>query len=178
MVLRSLILALAAALSAPAAFAQSSDSGIYVGGLLGRTRVNADCPKSCDEASRAGRAFAGYQFNRWLGMEVGAAGLGETKQDELGVPVTTQVHVTDFTVLGHLHLAEKVALFGRLGVYSGKTTGTLTDTSSGGTAGVGVQLAVTPNLALRVEWQDYATVSNGARLFDINLFGLAALWRF
>jgi OOP family OmpA-OmpF porin len=172
------MLALAAALPAPAALAQSSDSGIYVGGLLGRSRVSENCPKSCDEASRAARAFAGYQFNRGFGMEVGAAGLGETKSDELGVPVTTQVRVLDFTVLGHLHLAEKVALFGRLGVYQGKTTGTLTDTSSGGTAGVGVQIAVTPNLALRVEWQDYATVSNGARLFDINLFGLAALWRF
>jgi len=170
--------ALAAAICAPAAFAQASDSGIYAGGLLGRTRYSENCPQSCDEASRAARLFAGYQFNRWFGMELGAAALGETKNQELGVPVTTQVRVLDYTLLGYLHIAEKVALFGRVGAYSGKTTGTLTDTSSGGTAGVGVQFAVTPNLGLRVEWQDYATVSNGARLFDINLLGIAALWRF
>jgi outer membrane protein with beta-barrel domain len=177
MVLRSLILALAAA-APSAALAQSSDSGIYVGGLLGRTRVSENCPQSCEEASRAARAFAGYQINRGFGIELGAASLGETKSQEFGVPVTTQVRVVDFTVLGHWHIAEKVALFGRLGGYSGKTTGTLTDTSSGVTGGVGAQFAVTPNLGLRVEWQDYATMSNGARLFDINLLGIAALWRF
>jgi len=179
MVLRTLILALAAALLAPAAMAQSADgSGIYVGGLVGRVRFSEDCPQSCDESSRGVRAFAGYQFNRYFGLEVGAASLGETKNEELGVPVKTQVRLVDASLLGHWHLAEKVALFGRLGAYSGKTTGTVTDTGTGVTLGAGAQFAVTPNLGLRVEWQDYATLSNGIRVFDANLLGVGVLWRF
>ena len=180
MVLRSLsrLWVAALAVAAPAAAAPPDDMGVYAGGLLGRTRYSHDCPESCEDASRGLRVFGGVQVTRYFGMEVGAAGLGETKTEELGAPVSTKVHVVDFSLLFHWPLAEKVALFGRLGGYYGKTTGTITDSGAGVTAGVGAQFAVTPNLGLRVEWQDYATVSNGARLFDINLLGIAALWRF
>ena len=75
-------------------------------------------------------------------------------------------------------LAEKVSLFGRLGGFYGKTTSTITDSGTGVTLGVGAQFAVTRNLGLRVEWLDYATLANGLRIFDANLLGIAALWRF
>jgi opacity protein-like surface antigen len=172
------LLALVLVLAAPAAAAQSDDSGFYVGGLLGRTRYSENCPQSCEESSRGLRAFAGMQLNRYFGLELGAAGLGETKNEELGVPVTTQVRVVDFTMLLHWPIVEKMSLFGRLGGYYGKTTGTITDSGTGVTLGVGAQFAVTRSPRLRVEWQDYATLASGIRVFDANLFGVGALWRF
>lgn len=171
-------LAVALAVAATAAAAQPEDMAVYAGGLLGRTRFSESCSPSCDEASRAVRVFAGVQVTKYFGMELGAASLGETQTEELGVPVTTRVRVVDFSLLGYLPLAQKVALFGRLGAYYGKTTSTLTDSGTGATFGVGAQLAVTQNLGLRIEWQDYSTLSSGLRVFNANVLGVAALWRF
>jgi opacity protein-like surface antigen len=172
------VLLLAFVLFAPPALAQSGDGGFYVGGLLGRSQFSESCSQGCDGSSNALRAFAGLQLNRYFGLEAGIAHLGEAKGQEFGVPVTTSARVVDFTLLGHWLLAEKVSLFGRIGAYSGKTTGTITDSNTGLTLGFGAQFAASRNLALRVEYQDYATMSYSLHVFDVSLLGLSALWRF
>jgi OmpA-OmpF porin, OOP family len=171
-------LLLAAVLFAPPALAQSDGSRFYLGGLLGTSKFSESCTQGCDDSSTALRAFAGVQMNRYFGLEAGFAHLGETSGQEFGVPVTTRARVFDFTLLGHWPLAEKVSLFGRIGGYAGKTTGTITDSATGLTVGFGAQFAATPNLALRVEYQDYATLSYSFHVFDVSLLGVSALWRF
>jgi opacity protein-like surface antigen len=178
--MRSLLLILSIAHFAPTALAQSqSEPGaLYLGGLLGRSQFSENCSQGCDDSSNALRAFAGVQLNRYFGLEAGVAHLGEATGQEFGVPVTTSARVFDFTLLAHWPIAEKVSLFGRIGAYAGKTTGTFTDSNTGLTLGFGAQFAASRNLSLRVEYQDYATMSYSLHVFDVSLLGLSALWRF
>jgi opacity protein-like surface antigen len=91
----------------------------------------------------------------------------------------------DFVLVGMLHFASPVSLYGKLGYFRGAQEGGGTlaapkELVDGLTYGGGVQFQATKNFAVRGEWQSYPEMGGGPvlRTGDITVFRLGALWRF
>lgn len=199
------ILGLAAVLVAGSALAQSADpSGIYLGGSLGRSQYKDTCKNlfvPCEDQDTAWRFFGGYQFNRNWALELGYGDFGDATANG-DIPaggtgaMTLNSYAFDLTGIGSLYLTERLSLFGRLGLYMGRTTRdiefsnfpTVSDakTNSGLTygAGVGYNLG---RLGVRLEWQRYDNIgTNGNSAIqgqasgtdEVDFFSLGLLFRF
>jgi OmpA-OmpF porin, OOP family len=196
-------LALVAALIAAPAAAQGTDpSGIYLGGSIGYSQYKDTCKNlfiPCDENDTAFRVFGGYQFNRNWMLELGYGDFGEA---EGGGPIPAggsatlkqQAYAVDLTGLGSFNLTQRLTMFGRLGVYMGRTTRDIeftnfpnthdAKTNSGWTygAGLGYNLG---RFGVRAEWQRYDNIgtnnnsgTDGSGTDEIDVFSLAFLFRF
>lgn len=177
----------AAVLAAPASAQNSGGEGIaanlYVGASLGQGHWRAGCPAgvaSCDDTNTALGVFAGYQVNRILAAELGYRNLGKAT----GGGTSTKAHAWEAIGVAAWPLARSLSVFGKLGIYRSKAEGSGTllgakETNYGPTYGLGAQLDLHPNVALRAEWQAYSGIG-GSTLpkSDIDVLGVAALWRF
>jgi OOP family OmpA-OmpF porin len=122
-----------------------------------------------DERDRAYRVFFGWQWNRYFGAEAGYFDLGRTGFNASTLPAGTldgslRVRGYNLDLLGTLPLGDTVSLLGRVGVAFARTrdsfvgTGGATvaqaspvDRQSNPKFGVGVQVAFTPSVLMRVE---------------------------
>jgi OmpA-OmpF porin, OOP family len=199
------ILGLAAAAAATPAAAQGMDaSGIYLGGSLGRSQYKDTCKNlfiPCEAEDTAWRFFGGYQFNRNWALELGYGDFGEaqgTGPIPAGGNASMKVHSSafDLTGLGSLYLTERLALFGRLGLYMGRTTRDVdftafpdtndAKTNSGFTFGAGLAYNL-GRLGVRAEWQRYDNIGTNQNSAiqgqpsgtdEIDFFSLGLLFRF
>lgn len=183
---------LVAALAGPA-MAQDYQ-GLYLGGSVGYSQYKDICKFlliPCDANDTAWRGFAGYQFNRYVFLEVGYGNLGEVtgSGDLLGSPATynREVKAWDLSGLLAFPVAGELAVLARLGAYRARTTedqagafGTLhaAGTNSGFTYGLGAGLTLW-KLGVRAEWQRYENVGVPDTLEDdIDVFSIGAFIRF
>jgi len=182
-------LGVAAAVAAGQAAAQ--DSGIYLGGSAGYAQYKDSCKRAlvpCDAEDGAFRGYAGYQFSRNWGVELGYAKFG--KAEGSGALGSFQVESTawDLTALGSFTVAGPLSAFGRFGMYRGRTTvdqqgpafGTLHagGTNSGFSYGAGLEFRLGA-LGVRAEWQRYENVGTGGTgEDDIDVLSIGALIRF
>ena len=168
------------------------DAAWYAGGSVG-TSSSAICDfafgASCDDQGTAYRAFAGYQVNRYLSLELGYQQLGDvTLSLAPGVSQTLETTLFDLVVLGTLPLTQRLGAYGKLGIFranneaSSGTPGVpgAKLESNGLTYGLGLQYDVTANLGLRVEWQEYSNIIGGGFTGSSNadVTSVAAIWRF
>jgi OmpA-OmpF porin, OOP family len=199
---RLLVLAAAAAMAASApALAQdgrlSQDGRFYIGLGLGQSSAELDCTgtTACDDSDTAWKVFGGYQFSRHLALEVGYGVLGEATASTPpfgGVPaanVSIETSVWEAVAVGSLPLAERFSVYGKLGLYMadsevdvafpGLGSVNRSDDNTDLTFGLGLRFEVTPNLALRAEWQRYSDVSADAfGEADLDVMSIGILWRF
>lgn len=199
-------LGVAAALIAGPVRAQADPSGYYLGGSVGYSQYKDACKNlfiPCDNNDTAFRVFAGYQFNRHWAAEFGYGDFGDAKGSG-PIPAggngafRTQSYAFDLTGIGSFNITQRMSLFGRLGVYMGRTTRDIefssfpdsnvqdAKTNSGWTYGAGVGYTL-GRLGLRAEWQRYdniGTNSNsgilggGSGTDEVDVFSLALLFRF
>jgi len=149
-----LLLALSAALGMSSA--QAADTGFYVGGSLGQSKVSDfdgsdfdaelasagfTSSTSSDDTDTGWKAFAGYRIMKYLAVEGAYTDFGEfTANSIITAPsagiVNSKVEAEAWTVsaLGILPLGDKFSLFARLGVNFWNVDGTVTGTGSGGVA--------------------------------------------
>ena len=173
-------LALAAAF-APAASAQSAAPAahVYAGATVGQVRWSPGC-NGCDNLDTGLRVFGGYQLTRIFAAEIGYANLGEPR----GTGVLVKGNSWDASALAAWPVGDAFSIHGRLGIYRAnvKGGGTLAGQQHdnyGLTYGAGAQFEATPNLALRLDWQEYSGPGGaGIPDSDIRLVSLGALWRF
>jgi OmpA-OmpF porin, OOP family len=188
-----LSLASGLAFSAPAV---AQDSGFYVGGALGQSKVDLDCTgaATCDDKDTSWKIFGGYQFNRNFALEFGYVDLGEAALSGPTPPFGTtsaKLESTAFELVGvgMLPIVNRFSIYGKLGLYRADTDAQATATALGSakesdsntdlTFGVGVRYDFTRNLGIRAEWQRYADVSAGAfGEGDIDVTSVGLLWRF
>lgn len=184
---------LAAAAAGPAA---AQDRGIYLGGSWGQAEYADTCDdlaliSGCIDNDNAFRFFAGYQFNRNFGLELGYADLGVVRAEGtfLGTPTRFVAETTGFDLTGVLSftVVDRLSLFGKLGAYRMRTEVDLNfggaesrdgETNSGLTYGLGLgyELGI---LGVRVEWQRYDNVGGGSTGEDtVDFFSIGALLRF
>ena len=184
---------LAAAAAGPAA---AQDRGIYLGGSWGQAEYADTCDDlalvgGCKDNDNGFRLFAGYQFNRNFGLELGYADLGVVRAEGtfLGTPTRFVAETTGFDLTGVVSftVVDRLSLFGRLGAYRMRTKVDLNfggvdsrdgETNGGLTYGLGLGYGL-GILGVRVEWQRYDNVGGGSTGEDtIDFFSIGALLRF
>jgi OOP family OmpA-OmpF porin len=197
-----LAVALGVAGMATAPFASAQN--FYIGGGAGYAYGNiADIEvtgatvtqQAKDNHAWGWKAFAGWQFNRFLAVEGGYINLDKfstqlsTTAGNASIDITNEAYYVD--VLGIIPIGRVFAVFGKLGGTYGisktdsATTGTLTVNAPGKSeafgvkAGLGVQVNLGENFAIRAEYEFYPDVggsdSNGG---DVNYFGASAIGKF
>jgi opacity protein-like surface antigen len=178
-----LVLAAFAALGlSRAGQAQEPARHVYVGGMFGQAHWRSACPgqTSCDDTNSALRIFGGYQINPILSAEIAFNNLGKAT----GNTATIKGNAWEATGVAAWPLFGAVSVYGKLGIFRGNIEGSGAllgdkETNYGPTYGVGAQVDLSRNLALRADWQNYPKLG-GSTLphTDVNVISAGALWRF
>ncbi len=186
------------AVSSVPTFAQ--DSGFYAGGAFGQTKAKDACqgvPISCDDKDTGWKIFGGYQINKHFGAELGYVDLGQATAAGTvgGVTVNASIKATAWELMGvgTLPIADNFSAYGKLGFFrwdaeatasvavpGAFAVGSLSDTGTDFTYGLGLKYHFTKNIAARVEWQRYTNVGNGAGngKSDVDLLSLGVVFKF
>ena len=200
-----------AALLATPAFAQDEPGYFYLGGSFGQsrakideTRIDADLlsqglvtsSMTRDEKDKAWKAFAGYQFNRYVGLEGGYFNLGRFGFTSTTVPAGTldgriRLHGLNLDLVGTLPIYERLSLIGRVGAQYATAHDTFGGTGAvvvldpnphksqvNYKVGAGLQFALTRNLMLRGEAERYRVNDAVGNHGDINLYSLGLVFAF
>jgi len=156
----------------------------HAGASIGGTRLRADCPSgvNCDNTEQALRFHVGGTFNRNLGAEVGylklgdfSRGGGEIDSDALdlafiaGIPFGSNSMV--FAKLGGVHAWTKVTADSPA-VDTGKANGW------GPRGGLGLQLGLNRNWALRVDADRYRIRMPGMGRENVDTLTVGAQYTF
>lgn len=151
-----------------AAHAAEAVGGWYLGGSVGAATTDGSTNISglamTDKTDIALSLRGGYRLHANWAVEAGYADLGKSKYRQTGFPDgTIKTNLWHVDAVGILPLADKFAVFGKLGVAQmnyedsgykeNKTTPHL---------GLGVSYALTPAVALRAEYDDYGKASFGS----------------
>lgn len=193
--------------AAPCAVAGGSpeDSGVYAGGALGISRDTGSYSftganvTSQDLTNPGAKAYVGYRFARYFGMEIGYARLGATAfegTDTAGQPFSDRFthEAVPLSFVGFLPLGDRWELIGRLGAvinssYNTEKTcfrrtrwGTVSQQNCPATPlawGVGVRYRIGEKLGLRLDYDSYA-LQDAARSprAELNFVSLGLDYRF
>jgi OOP family OmpA-OmpF porin len=168
------------AFSAPVA---AQDTGFYVGGSLGQSKFDGVCLSgltSCDEKDNSWKVFGGYQLNRNFAIELGYTDLGQANVRGPGGTASVEATALEFMAVGMLPVADRLSVYGKLGVYRGEIEArnslgfSASDDGTELTFAFGARYDFTRNLAVRAEWQQYKDFSD----IDINVLSVGILYRF
>jgi OmpA-OmpF porin, OOP family len=178
----------------PLAFAQ--DSGWYVGASAGQSKVKDFCPNpvavgtSCDDTSGTYGVFGGYQFNRYLGAELGYTDFGENKVFGSGAAVTWKVKGLELLGVGIIPINPYFEIYGKVGAFLWDVKQSCTgasclyssqsETGSDLTYALGAQFNFTRNISARVQYQRYQDVGDQATTgkSDMDLLSFGIVFRF
>lgn len=149
---------------------------------LGRSKLHAPCPAgtSCDLRDRSWRAHAGGRFNNIFGGEVGWVDLGDFRR---GGGETTASGL-DLKLLAGVPIGENSSIFGKLGAAylranvggTGLTTGR--ESSWAPTYGIGAQVGLTRDWAIRGDIDRYEVKLPGGSRDNVDTYMLGAQYRF
>jgi OOP family OmpA-OmpF porin len=156
----------AIAFSTPVFAQAQADKGWYVGGSLGQSEAQGDCPAgfTCDFKDTAWKLFGGYRIHRNFAAELFYANLGEIRVSTGPVSATGKTTSFGIAALGIFPVGEQFELFGKLGIASSdqkvSATGpgaTISDSGSGTDIlfGVGASYNFSRSFALRAEWERF-----------------------
>ena len=159
------LLAGAVLASAPAL---AQDSGWYAGGGLGQAMHDVDCTgtTSCDDKDAAWKIFGGYQFNRNLGVEFGYTNLGKASAGDAVSTTTFKTKGFEVLAVGTFPINQQFEVYGKAGLFrwnlDAKDTvfGSLSESGTDLTFGLGVKYNFTKTVGARLEWQRYNDIGN------------------
>ncbi|HYN12124.1 MAG TPA: porin family protein [Burkholderiales bacterium] len=134
----------------------------HAGISFGRSELNISCPAAtpCDTKDQGFRLYAGGRFNNAVGLELGLLNIG--KFTVAGGDVDGWG--ADIALVAGVPIGSNSAIFGKLGVIYGRTEvsfavpGILVagkERGLGPRIGVGAQVGLTPNWALRGDWDRF-----------------------
>lgn len=159
----------------------------YGGISVGESKLNNGCGgglsgSSCDEKDTAYRLFAGTKFNRWLGVEIGGTYFG--KWDRGGGQ--TEAWAADIAATAGVEIARNSSIFAKAGMAYTQTevTGTALGLATGKESdwspryGVGGQIGLSQNWAVRADWDRYQNVTFRGREEDVDVWMLGVQYSF
>jgi OOP family OmpA-OmpF porin len=183
--------------------ALAQDSGWYAGISAGWSRYTDICPNaipagvSCDDSGSAYSIFGGYQFIKFIGVEVGYVDLGKAGASTSAPGMSETLKGRGFELLGvgTLPIGSRFEMYVKAGVYlmdveyacSGCTSiSSLSETASELTYGLGAMFSFSKNIGLRAQYQRYLDVGFDTAIGsaaikakgDVDSFTLGLLFRF
>lgn len=155
---------------ASTAFAEERQ-GFSVGIDYGRTEAKKYCDHitNCDDTDKGPKVEVGYDFNKYVSAELGYTSFGTVFDSGDGsLQVTQKSNAITLSVLGTVPLGEWFGLFGRVGYArydtnnTGAVEGVRVDDENGNTPfwGAGVNVNLSEEFTLRLEYQNYADLSD------------------
>jgi len=184
------VLSIAVIAATSAYAAPDSDSGVLIGLDVGRAeaRKNCDGVADCDSSDASIRGNIGYQFDKNWSAELGYTSFGTLfRSNDNNFDASQKANAWTVSGIGTLPLNDRFGVFGRAGVARYETN------NSGSVQGVavkdrqdvkpylgaGAKFNVTPNFALRAEFQYYADISgvDGSK-DDVQSLYAGAVFRF
>lgn len=176
------------------ASAPAQDLGWFAGLGIGYLKADDECPgaavgAACDDKATVWKMFGGYQFNPYLGFELGLSDMGDWPASVAGLgAATAKIRVFEVVLVGIYPLSTRVDVYGKAGVFTWDGDFEFPAGAAGGadadgndyTYGLGLRVHVTRNAALRLEWQRYNNLGEQSMTgrFDADVFGVGALLRF
>jgi opacity protein-like surface antigen len=156
----------------------------WYGGLsVGRAELDNACFSgfSCDDKDTTFRAFAGTRFNNIIGVEVGALNIGKYSRGG----GETDGWGADLAATAGIPIGANSSVFGKLGAIYARTEvgGTAPGLQSGKERGfgprwgVGAQVGLTPNWAVRLDWDRFRIPFPGQKE-DLDTLMLGAQYTF
>jgi hypothetical protein len=153
----------------------------YVGGSIGRSDYEQDnCLLLCDDRATGFKLFSGGQVSQWFGVELSYVNLGEV--DRNGGDVRAQG--LNFSLLGQIPVSEQFKIFGKLGTMYGyaRTRAPAGQPSGhedrfGLSYGLGLQLDINRNWAVRGDWDRYR-LKYVDRRDDADLYSVGLVYKF
>jgi len=136
-----------------------------------------------DDHGQAAKIFGGYRFEAGFGIEAGYAALGTFSETITVGSTSVQQEGKGRSVFaaatGRLPVGESFALHGRLGLSSGRVTGTdllpqadhVTGGKTSALIGLGAEYRPRSNIALTLNYDNYGKLSNKVQASAL-LFGL------
>lgn len=182
------ILGLASAM-AFAGPALAQDTGFYAGVSFGQSSADIDCSglTTCDDKDTAWKILGGYRFNRNLAVEFGYTDLGEGSGSDAVNSATIESTAFEVVAVGSFPIANNFSIYGKAGFFRGDTEANVTGPGGGSvsesntdlTYGVGVQYDFNKNLGVRGEWQRYTNLGgDNIDEFDVDVISVGVVWRF
>jgi OOP family OmpA-OmpF porin len=161
----------------------------WLGASLGQSRFDDSIARglfttgTVDAKSMAYKVFGGYQFFRYVGVEVAYVDLGNLvySGEFSGTPIDNgkvSVKGIDISAIGTVALSDRISAFGKLGVYAWEAHAsdvapgaTFNARNSGHDAsfGVGLGYAVTRFSDLRAEFEQFRIGDDKAGLFSVGI---------
>lgn len=186
--------ALALMLASAATPALSQDASWFAGLGIGQVKIDG-CPgaaapgATCDDKDTTWKIFGGYQFNSYLGYEIGLVDLSEWPAS-LGAVGTAnaKLRIFELTLVGTMPLSQRFSVYGKAGVYQWDAdfepaAGVAATADANGndyTFGLGATYKLTRTAAVRLEWQRYNKVGDPSTTgrFNVDVVGVGALLSF
>ena len=175
------ILGLASAVAfAGPAFAQ--DQGWYAGVTFGQSTAKDACEgvPACDDKDTAWRILGGYQFNKNLAVELGYTDLGEASASGASL----EANAIEVVAVGSWPFTPQFSAYGKVGFFRGDaelsdSSGSVSESNTDLTYGIGVRWDFTKNLGLRAEYQIYTNLGGGALVeSDVDVISIGVIWKF
>lgn len=155
---------------APGAFAEER-KGFSVGIDYGRTEAKKYCDHitNCDDSDNGPKVEVGYDFNENWSAELGYTSFGTVfDSNENSLRLTQKSNAITLSVLGTVPLGEWFGIYGRVGYArydtnnSGMVESVAVKDENGYTPfwGAGVSVNLSEQFSLRLEYQNYADLSD------------------
>ena len=133
---------------AVSAQAQVSGTGLYVGGSAGQSKWKGGDFPGLDSTRVGGKLYGGYEFTPNLALELGYVDFGD-----FGSMNASGVFLD---AVGKFPFTPQWSGLARVGAFQGKLSDSSgSDRGTSYKAGLGVQYNLTPNMALRSEYERY-----------------------
>lgn len=142
--------------------AVAQDAGWYIGGAYGTTSLDVDTSGlpgvSIDDGDSGFKLYGGFQFNKFLGAEVGYVDFGKFP---VSAGSTGDLSLTAFTLaaVGTLPLGESFALYGKAGLWMWESESSIPNTAGTDDAdvfiGVGARFNFNKNFGLTLDVEQY-----------------------
>lgn len=175
------VLLLGCSLAAPLhAQTRALTDGLYLGLSLGESHLKAGASTLGlgDASDNAAKLYGGLQLTPHFAIELGRARLGRFGSSQGAADL--RAHANFIDGVGMLPLGRGFSVLGRLGLADASVSqdGSGSDRRTGIKLGTGLQYQLSPQMALRGEWERYRLDTLGGSRSNADQYTLGLLLRF
>jgi OOP family OmpA-OmpF porin len=136
----------------------------YVGASVGKTDLQVnDLGGSFSSSATTYKAFAGFRFMKFFGIEGGYVDFGSQEDSDAGTDLSVDATAWDAFAVGILPFGKHFEMFAKAGLFrwerstdsSGAVADSSSDTGTNPVYGVGAAFKIMKHLAVRLEYEKF-----------------------